>query len=162
VATNTWTAWGCAPMTTRRVPKSTCSCAPDGVSKRTVARAAAFNRLRNSRTARSTVRRPVAQLTAILSNAQAAQLLTAEPKFNVEELREILQDIVSDDKRAGQIIARMRSLLMRGEIQIQGVEIGELLRNILALAHSMIQERNVQVDSAAYLLRSRAHGVELL
>jgi two-component system, LuxR family, sensor kinase FixL len=86
-------------------------------------------------------------LTAILSNAQAAQLLTAGPEFNVEELREILQDIVSDDKRAGQIIARMRSLLIRGEIQIQRVEIGDLLRNVLALAHSTLIERNIQVDS---------------
>jgi two-component system, LuxR family, sensor kinase FixL len=86
-------------------------------------------------------------LTAILSNAQAAQLLTAKPHFNVQTLREILQDIVSDDKRAGQIIARMRSLLMRGEIQIQRVEIEDLLSNVLALAHSTLNERNVQVDS---------------
>jgi two-component system, LuxR family, sensor kinase FixL len=86
-------------------------------------------------------------LTAILSNAQAAQLLTAEPHFNVETLREILQDIVSDDKRAGQIIARMRSLLMRGEIQIQRVEIRDALSEVLALAHSTLNERNVRVDS---------------
>jgi C4-dicarboxylate-specific signal transduction histidine kinase len=86
-------------------------------------------------------------LTAILSNAQAAQLLTAEPQFNVETLREILQDIVSDDKRAGQIIARMRSLLMRGEIQLQRVEIADLLSTVLALAQSTLDERNVQVHS---------------
>jgi two-component system sensor kinase FixL len=86
-------------------------------------------------------------LTAILSNAQAAQLLAGEPELNVDELREILQDIISDDMRAGQIIARMRSLLMRGEIQIQRVEIGDLLGNVLALAHSTLEERNVQVDS---------------
>jgi two-component system, LuxR family, sensor kinase FixL len=86
-------------------------------------------------------------LTAILSNAQAAQLFTAEPEFNVEQLRGILEDIVRDDERAGQIIARMRSLLMRGEIQIQRVEMGDLLRDVLVLAHSTLKERNVQVDS---------------
>jgi two-component system sensor kinase FixL len=86
-------------------------------------------------------------LTAILSNAQAAQVLAAKPEFNVEELREILQDIVSDDKHAGQIIQHLRSLLMRGEMQIQRVEIGDLLRKVLALSHSTLKERNVQVDS---------------
>ena len=86
-------------------------------------------------------------LTAILSNAQAAQLLTAAPDFNVEELREILQDIVSDDKRAGQIITRMRSLLTRGEIQLQRVEIGDVLRDVLELAHGTLEGRRVQVDS---------------
>jgi two-component system, LuxR family, sensor kinase FixL len=86
-------------------------------------------------------------LTAILSNAQAAQLLMATPTFDIEEVRGILQDIVSDDKRAGQIIARMRSLLLRGEIQIQRVKIEDLLRDVLALARSTLEERSVQVDS---------------
>jgi two-component system, LuxR family, sensor kinase FixL len=86
-------------------------------------------------------------LTAMLSNAQAAQLLIAKPEFNVEELHEILQDIVSDDKRAGQIIARMRSLLKRGEIQLQRIDIRDLLRDVLALAHGTLEERSVQVDS---------------
>ncbi|MGO9515366.1 MAG: sensor histidine kinase [Steroidobacteraceae bacterium] len=86
-------------------------------------------------------------LTAILCNAQAAQLLAAKADFNVEELREILQDIVSDDKHAGQIIQHLRSLLMRGEMQIQPVGIGDLLNNVLALARGVLNERNVQVDT---------------
>jgi len=86
-------------------------------------------------------------LTAILCNAQAAQLLTAKAEFNLEELREILRDIVSDDKHAGQIIQHLRSLLMRGEMQIQRVEIGDLLHNVLALARGTLMERNVQVDA---------------
>jgi len=43
-------------------------------------------------------------LTAILCNAQAAQLMTAREPIDVEELREILQEIVSDDQRAGQVL----------------------------------------------------------
>jgi two-component system sensor kinase FixL len=86
-------------------------------------------------------------LTAILSNAQAGQLLIAKTHFDVQELREILQDIVSDDTRAAQIIARMRSLLIRGEIRMQRLKISDVLRNVLALAHSTLEERSVQVDS---------------
>jgi signal transduction histidine kinase len=86
-------------------------------------------------------------LTAILCNVQAAQLLTAKEQFNIEELREILQEIVNDDKNAGQIIARLRALLVRGETQFQRVEIGVLIRDVLTLAHGTLMERNVQVNT---------------
>ena len=39
-------------------------------------------------------------LTAILSNAQAAQRILASDRADLEEVREILGDIVEDDKRA--------------------------------------------------------------
>lgn len=48
---------GAPPISTRRSPKSICSCSPGCVSKRTVARAAAINSRRRDATARSTVRR---------------------------------------------------------------------------------------------------------
>jgi signal transduction histidine kinase len=86
-------------------------------------------------------------LTAILCNVQAAQLLTAQEQFNVHELREILQEIVNDDKNAGQIIARLRALLMRGETQFQRMEIGDLIRDVVTLAHGSLMERNVQVNT---------------
>jgi two-component system sensor kinase FixL len=44
-------------------------------------------------------------LTAILSNAQAAQRFLASDPVDLQELREILNDIVTDDKRAA-VIAR--------------------------------------------------------
>jgi hypothetical protein len=44
------------PISTRRVPKSICSCCPGAVSKRTVARAAAASSRRSGAQARSTVR----------------------------------------------------------------------------------------------------------
>ena len=86
-------------------------------------------------------------LTAILCNVQAAQLLTSEEQFNVHELREILQEIVNDDKNAGQIIARLRALLIRGETQFQRMEIGDLIRDVVTLAHGSLMERNVQVNT---------------
>jgi two-component system sensor kinase FixL len=85
-------------------------------------------------------------LTAILCNAQAAQLLVAKTDFNVEELREILGDIIRDDKHAGEIIQRLRSLLSRGELQLQRVEITDILRDVLTLCRGTLEERHVQVD----------------
>ncbi len=86
-------------------------------------------------------------LTSIMCNAQAAQLLAARAHFNVEELRDILQDIVCEDKRAGQIIQHLRSLLTRGEVDTQLLEIGDVLRDVLKLARGTLTERNVQVHS---------------
>jgi two-component system sensor kinase FixL len=86
-------------------------------------------------------------LTAILCNAHSAQLLTKSVSFNLEELREILQEIVNDDKNAGQIIQRLRALLIRGETQFDHLAIRDLLGDVLALARGTLRERNVQVNT---------------
>lgn len=86
-------------------------------------------------------------LTSILCNAEAAQLLLAKAQFNVEELREILEDIAREDKRAGQIIQRLRSLLVRGELDVQRLRIADVLREVLTLARGALMERGVEVHS---------------
>jgi two-component system sensor kinase FixL len=50
-------------------------------------------------------------LTAILSNAQAAQRFLASGQLDPQELREILEDIVTDDKRAAGIARRIGGIL---------------------------------------------------
>ena len=52
-------------------------------------------------------------LTAILSNAQAAQRLLARAPSELPMVSEILDDIVTDDLRAGEVITRLRALLKR-------------------------------------------------
>jgi two-component system sensor kinase FixL len=53
-------------------------------------------------------------LTAILSNAQAAQRFLAADKLDLQELREILDDIVTDDKRAAGIVLNIGGILQEG------------------------------------------------
>ena len=53
-------------------------------------------------------------LTAILSNAQAAQRFLASDQVDLEELREILSDIVTDDKRAAVIVRSIGAMLQQG------------------------------------------------
>ena len=50
-------------------------------------------------------------LTAILSNAQAAQRFLASDRMDLQELREILNDIVTDDKRAAGIVRSIVAML---------------------------------------------------
>jgi two-component system, LuxR family, sensor kinase FixL len=86
-------------------------------------------------------------LTAILCNVQAVQILLAKDPPRLEELREILQEIVSEDKHAGLIIQRLRALLMRKETHFQRMEIRDLFRDVLALARGTLMERNVQLTT---------------
>ncbi len=86
-------------------------------------------------------------LTSIMCNAEAAQLLAAKVPFNIEEVRDILEDIVCEDKRAGQIIQHLRSLLTRGELDVQRLQIADVLRDALKLARGTLTERGVRVDS---------------
>lgn len=84
-------------------------------------------------------------LTAILCNAAAAQLLIGGPGFQAEELREILEDIIRDDKHAGQIIQHLRSLLIRRETQAQRLEIADLIDGVMTLARSTLKKHEVRV-----------------
>jgi len=54
-------------------------------------------------------------LTAILNNAQVAQRFLAAEVVDIAELRETLDDIVADDKRAADVIRRLRRLLKKGD-----------------------------------------------
>ncbi len=84
-------------------------------------------------------------LTAILSNAQAAERLLAGGLTDVTELREILKDIVTDDIRAGEVISRLRALLKRGARKLEPLRVDEVVGEALALAHSQLLERHVTV-----------------
>jgi signal transduction histidine kinase len=55
-------------------------------------------------------------LTAILSNAQAAQRFLAAERPDVQELREILNDIVIDDKRAAGIVRSFGGLFAETKV----------------------------------------------
>jgi PAS domain S-box-containing protein len=67
-------------------------------------------------------------LTIILSNAQAAQRLMAREEPDLNELREILEDIVKADIRAADVIKRLRSILRQGKPVLETVSPHALFR----------------------------------
>ena len=52
-------------------------------------------------------------LGAILNNAETINLLLGAPSPDLEEIREIVGDILRADRRAGEVILRLRSLVSR-------------------------------------------------
>jgi signal transduction histidine kinase len=84
-------------------------------------------------------------LTAILSNAQAAQHLLARREIDAAELGEILRDIVAADQRAGEVIRRLRALFKRGETEFQPLQVNDLVHEVLGIVHGDLVTRGIQV-----------------
>ena len=84
-------------------------------------------------------------LTAILSNAQAAQRILEAGKADPAEILEILGDIVEDDKRAGEVIRRLRGFLKKGDLELSALDIGELVGQVAWLVRSDAIIRNVVI-----------------
>ncbi len=87
-------------------------------------------------------------LTAILSNAQAAQRFLAHDPVDLDEVREILVDIVEQDNRAGEIIRRLRLFLKKGEVQQQPLDINEVVEEVLKLIRSDLVNQGVATHTA--------------
>jgi PAS domain S-box-containing protein len=85
-------------------------------------------------------------LTAILSNAQAAQRFLAADPADLSELREILADIVEDDIRAGEVIWRMRTLIKKEELEFAPLDVGTVIGDVVLLAHSDAVLHNIRVS----------------
>ena len=84
-------------------------------------------------------------LTGILANAQAAQrFLDARPP-DLGEIRAILSDIVDDDKRAGEVIQRLREFLRKGETELSLLDINVLVRDVVKLVTSDALIRNIAI-----------------
>ena len=86
-------------------------------------------------------------LTAILSNAQAAQRFLAQSPPRIEKLAEILADIVKSDHRAGAVIQRLRSMLRKEEAQRHPIDLNDLVKDSLRLMRSDLLNRQVVVST---------------
>jgi two-component system sensor kinase FixL len=103
-------------------------------------------------------------LTAILSNAQAAQhFIAAKGELDKVELAEILKDIITADQRAGAVIQRLRALFKKGEAQLQPLDPNELVREVLSIAQGDLITRSIEVqtDLAARLPLIEGDRVQL-
>jgi signal transduction histidine kinase len=85
-------------------------------------------------------------LTAILSNAQAARSMLAAKPLDLTEISEILNDIIQEDHRAGEVIHRLRSFLKNGKDAFEIVDLNELLSSTLRLLRSEIISRRIKAD----------------
>jgi PAS domain S-box-containing protein len=86
-------------------------------------------------------------LTAILSNAQAAQRFLAQRPPRVDQIDEILADIVKSDHRARAVIQRLRAMLRKEDAQHEALDLNDLVEESLRLLRSDLLNRGVTLGT---------------
>jgi signal transduction histidine kinase len=86
-------------------------------------------------------------LNAILQNAGVAHTLLTSSAPPLGEIGEILEDIQSDDARAGEVIRRMRALLEKRELEKKPTRVNDLVLDTIDLVRPDATARGIQVDA---------------
>jgi PAS domain S-box-containing protein len=86
-------------------------------------------------------------LGAILSNADAAEMLLESAPASLAEVRQILNDIRRDDLRASEVIRRLRALLRKREMEMRPVDLDDVISEVLGLIHAESGRRGVTVET---------------
>ena len=84
-------------------------------------------------------------LSAIMSNAQAARRFLNTPAPEMEEIREILDDIVKEGGRASGVINRLRALLKKENIEPEPIDINAVFRDVVMLLNGDAVRRDIRI-----------------
>jgi len=82
-------------------------------------------------------------LSAILSNAQAIQRFLRRKSPDLDEVNDALADIVESDKRAGEVIRRLRAFLGKGELERKHLDVNALIREVVALVAKEMEAKHI-------------------
>jgi PAS domain S-box-containing protein len=106
------------------------------------------------------ISQPVA---AAVTNAQAAVRWLGRRPPDLEEVRQTLGCIISDGKRAGDVIGRIRALIKKAPPRKEELEINEAVLEVIALTRSEVLKNGVSVRTqlAEGLPSIRADRVQL-
>ena len=85
-------------------------------------------------------------LFAILSNAQAGLRFLGQDQVNLEEIRDLLEDIVRDEKRAGNVINGLRAMLQQQETPLADIDLAQCIEEVFDLLHTELVRHNVEVE----------------
>lgn len=102
-------------------------------------------------------------LAAIGSNALAVLTMLESGKRDEQEIRETLQDIGSDVKRAGEVVHSLRALVKKGEREWRPVQLNDVVRHVQQLTRSdaLLQGVELSLELASDLPALRGDGVQL-
>jgi PAS domain S-box-containing protein len=84
-------------------------------------------------------------MTAVLSNAQAALRFLAHSPPSLDDVRESLASIVENDKRAGEVIRRLRAMLRKEPAEHRRLDINDVVLDVLRIIRSDLLNRNVDM-----------------
>jgi PAS domain S-box-containing protein len=82
-------------------------------------------------------------LGAILNNAEAAKIILSQARGTREDIPEILDDIIQDAKRAGDVVRKVRNVLKKGDPRLESLSVNALIDEALDIVHSNLLLSNV-------------------
>jgi PAS domain S-box-containing protein len=85
-------------------------------------------------------------LAAIRSNAQAALRFLTGDNPDIDELHEVLKDIIADNRRADDVIGKLRALMRKSRPQVTALNLKELVQDILPLIASHEDMRKISLS----------------
>jgi len=102
-------------------------------------------------------------LTAILASAQAGQRFIQNEEPDLKEIEEIFSDIVADDKRAGDIIHRLRAFLRKDPPECKSLDINDTVTGVLDILNSemLIRGISIRTDLATDLPEVQGDQIQL-
>ncbi len=86
-------------------------------------------------------------LGAILSNAEAAEMMLDSGEGDLQEVRAILADIRREDLRASEVIRHVRSLVGQREMDFRALDLQEIAAGVLRLAGADVRRRGITVET---------------
>ena len=97
-------------------------------------------------------------LGAILRNIEAAEMMLDSESPDLEELRAIVADVHSADRRACDVIERLRALLKRRRLDLQPVALDSLVHEVSALVRPDAIAKRVTLECEVMSCLPRVRG----
>jgi C4-dicarboxylate-specific signal transduction histidine kinase len=82
---------------------------------------------------------------AIVSNAAAGNALLSDPDMGKDDVREALDEIVAEGRRASEVIKSLREFVRRGSFETEPLYPNQLVRDVLVLLSSELREARVDI-----------------
>jgi PAS domain S-box-containing protein len=102
-------------------------------------------------------------LGAILNNAEAAKVLLSRDEDRQGTIGEILEDIIQDTQRAGNVVRKIRGMAKKSEAHFEPLPVDPLIKDVLKLVNSNLSMNNItlQLDLKPDLADVRGDRVRL-
>ena len=97
-------------------------------------------------------------LAAIVTNAQAALCFLDARPVDLDEIRQILDAIMRDGRRAGDVITRIRSLVRKSSSSKVRIDLNEAIREVLAIVNPEARQHGIAVRTELAASLPPVHG----
>jgi signal transduction histidine kinase len=86
-------------------------------------------------------------LGAIMTNAETADAILKSPTPDIAELKDIVKDILKDDRRVSEVIRRMKSLLTKAPFELKSLDLNDVAREAIEFLSTLAVARKAELVS---------------